>query len=309
MRFSLNVRGIAIAMFTAAVPLVAQQSAVPVADPWAPFFGCWSTSSGGAQGPMVCVVPVDSADRVEFMTVDADSVVGRTVVDASGTRRAQLRGGCVGWEEARWSTDQRRLYIHADYSCGNGRKQRADAIIAMTRTDAFTQVEGAITSRETRTNVVNFIAQLDTTIFPAEVKRRLSSDRPRARNDGELEAVNAVSESDVTDAATNLDPAVVQAWLADRGERTEMSVSEMRSLRLASVAASRPPLIVPRAMARTFLAAGYQNIPAALRRLDRDDYRGESAPTNILVTPAMVNFGGSGTGFPQTSRGVVFRWP
>ncbi|MBC7841527.1 MAG: hypothetical protein H7099_04420 [Gemmatimonadaceae bacterium] len=295
-----------IATLVAAIPLVAQQSTVPVADPWAPFLGCWSTSSNGVVGPMVCVVPGDSAKRVEFLTIDRDSVSGRTIIDASGTPRAQVRGECAGFEEARWSSDQRRLYIHADYRCRNGSKQRGDAIVAMTHSDAFTQVEGVITGRETRTTTVNFIVQLDTTIFPAEVKRRLSSYRTLSRNDGELETMAAVSASDITDAATNLDPAVVQAWLADRGDRPDLTAKDLRALRVASDISLRSnSLVMPNARGRAarYLGVSYQQSPDAILRWQ--GYRGEQFPTNILVTPAMVNFS-----YPGMSRRFTWGgWP
>ncbi len=297
-----------VALLAAVMPLGAQPTTAPLADPWAAFLGCWSTSSNGVVGPMVCIVPSDSAQRVEFMTVDGDSVSVRTVVDASGKPRAQVRGACVGWEEAQWSTDQHRLYIHADYRCRNGDNQRADAIVAMTHADAFSQVEVTLADSAKRARVVNFIVQLDTTMYPVEVKRRLGSYRQPVRTDAELELINAVSPSDVMDAATNLDPAVVQAWLADRGESSPLSTIELRSYRIASLAAiSRQPLIVPRAFSRAFSAAGYWNVPSALQY--HATYRSESMLTNILITPAMVNFGGSATGFPDTSRGVAFRWP
>ncbi len=293
-------------------PVGAQQSVPARFEPWTPFLGCWSTSSSGVVGPMVCVVPGASRNRVEFMTVSGDSVVARTEIDASGAPRPQARGNCLGWEGASWSPDQRRLYMHADYSCSNGTKQRADAIIAMTHADAFTQVEGTLFRDSTPTRVVNYIVQLDTTAFPTEVRRRLGSYRALAQLSSDLETMVAVSPSEVMDAAMNVEPAVVDAWLNDRGERPELSVPELRTLRRASEAAVPfRPLIVPNPRGRSFLARGYQFIPYqvipyALPRID--DYRGDQYPTNIVVTPAMVNFGGSASGFPS-DRSFPFRWP
>lgn len=308
MRFTSVLRAtIAIAAIAGGIPLGAQQPVPARADPWAPFLGCWSTSSSGVVGPMVCVVPGDSAHRVEFMTVSGDSVVGRTVIDASGTARPQVRGNCLGWEGASWSHDQRRLYIHADYRCTNGTKQRADAIIAMTHADAFTQVEGTLFRDSTPTRVVNYIVQLDTTAFPTEVRRRLGSYRALTQLSTDLETMVTVSPSEVMDAAMNVEPAVVDAWLNDRGERPELSVPELRTLRRASAAAVPfRPLIVPNPRGRSFSALGYQVIPYALQRID--DYRGDPYPTNIVVTPAMVSFGGSASGFPS-DRSFPFRWP
>lgn len=294
--------------FVAVTTLLGAQQSVPTAprtDAWTPFLGCWSTSSAGVVGPMVCVVPADSVHRVEFMTVDGDSIVARTVIDASGRSRAHVRGECAGWEDAKWSRDQRRLYMHASYRCRNGTMQRSDAIVSMTHADAFTQVERTISRDGAPARVVNFIVQLDTTVYPVEVRRRLGSYRPLAQDGAELETMVAVSASDVMDAATNLDPAVVEAWLDDRGEHPDVTSRELRVLRRAAeVSVRNPPLLFLDARGR--IVSAIDHYPNAFWRFDA--YRGEDFPTNIVVTPAMVNFGGSASGFPS-ERSVNFRWP
>ena len=306
MKSSRNVRASIVgAMFAVALPLSAQQSVAPVADAWAPFLGCWSTSSAGVVGPMVCVVPGDSTHRVEFMTVEGDSVVGRTVVDASGIPRPQVRGNCIGWEDASWSPDKRRLYLHADYRCSDGRKERSDAIVAMTHTDAFTQVEGTISGRAPRTTVVNFIVQLDTTAYPVEVKRRLGSYRALEIDGAALETLEAVSASEIVEAATNVDPAVVKAWLSDRGERTDLTYQDLRALRVTRELSANERFTIPdpKGHAARYLAAGYQWNQVYTGRYQT--YNGGQFPTNVMVTPAMVNFS-----YPGMARSFTWGgWP
>ncbi len=289
----------AVVIGVASAPLTAQ-SAAPVPErqtPWAPYLGCWSTSSSGVIGPMVCVVPTESGSRVEFMTVDGDSVITRTVVDASGEPRAIARGVCVGWEDARWSQDQRHLFMHADYKCTKGKPVRSDAVLSMTRSDAFTHVERVTSSDSGTARVVNFIVQLDTTGYPLEVRRRLTSYRALAGNEGELEAAApALTPSDVMEAATMLDPAVVQAWLADRGEDAGLTARELRVLRVASEASN--PIAPTRG--QWVRSERYRSSLAVYRWRSTSSQPAFSTaaldwgiePYNgRLITPDMVNFG------------------
>ncbi len=289
----------ALAIGAAAAPLIAQPAAATTdpSQPWAPYLGCWSTSSSGVIGRMVCVVPTEARAEVEFLTVDGDSVVARTMVDGSGMPRAIERGECVGWEDARWSQDRRHLFMHADYKCTKGKPVRSDAVLSMTRSDAFTHVERVTSSDSATAKVVNFIVQLDTTLFPAEVRRRLTSYRALASVEGELEAAPpALTPSDVMEAAMMLDPAVLQAWLADRGEATDMTAKELRVLRVASEGAFR---ITPtngrwvrsedyrsgRSVYRWRSLSFQPSFSTAALDWGIEPYNGR------LITPAMVNFG------------------
>jgi hypothetical protein len=298
------IRGASLIAFVGGTRMLgAQQATAAIArqNPWQPFHGCWSTSSAGVIGPMVCVVPTETPTGAEFMTVDGDSIVARTIVDASGRSRAHVRGDCAGWEDAQWSSDQQRLYMHASYRCSKGVMQRSDAIVSMTHADAFTQVERTTTAAGSPARVVNFIVQLDTTAYPVEVRRRLGSYRPLTRDAADLESMRAVSVSDVIEAATSLDPAVVEAWLDDRGERPELSSTELRVLRVAAEASiTNPPLIFPSARGRVHTAIGHY--PVGFWRYE--EYRGAQFPTNILVTPAMV-----GLAQPSSRSFTWHGWP
>ena len=239
--------GVAMLLTVAGVPLSAQSRRAAMdhptaAEAWAPFLGCWSTSSGGVIGPMVCVVPTDSSPaRVEFMTIDSDSIVSRTIVDASDTPRRMTRGGCRGIESARFSSNGKRLYMHAEYGCQGKPTTRSDALLAMTRPDAFTHMERITKPSGAEPRVVNFIVQLDTAVFPAAVKRHLTSYRELTVNVATLESVDPLSASDIMDAASELDPLLVQAWLQDRGQFNDFTFRELTVLRVATLEGRTPP--------------------------------------------------------------------
>ena len=231
---------LALAALAAVAPAGAQTAPGGTITSWSPFLGCWSTSSAGAIGPMVCVVPTDVVDRVEFLTVDGDSVVKRASVDASGKRVAAMRPGCDGWESGRWSNDGRRLLMHAEYRCGGSATQRSDAILSLSQSDAFTHVERNTTREGTPTSVVNFMVQLDTTVFPVEVRRRLPYWRPLAVEMSELETIEQIPAAAIVEAASDIDPTVVQLWLADRGQLSPETSTMIRVLRVASLGRELP---------------------------------------------------------------------
>lgn len=183
---------------------------------------------------MVCVVPTASVDRVEFMTVEGDSVVGRAMVDASGTRLPVSRPGCTGWERGRWSADGRRLLMNAEYRCGDAPVQRSDAIIAPTHFDAFTHIERTTSGDRGVALRVHFIVQLDTTTFPREVRQRMTHLRPLSVELETLEAPVLASPSAIVEAAAALDGEVVEAWLDETGQRNADMASAVRILHVAA---------------------------------------------------------------------------
>ncbi len=225
-----------------AMPLGAQVDTTQ-RSPWEFYHGCWSTSSNGAVGPMVCVVPDSTPQRVEMLSVVNDVIVSRVKIDADGIARPFVRGACLGYERANWSPDSLRLYMQAEYRCSKGADKRmtSAAVMAPTRADAFTRVERTTSDKAAQPVVMNFIVQLDTTFFPAEVKRRLSSYRLLS-NPEELEVGSIVSDSAITEAVRVLDVGVVDAWLQDRGQPTYLD----RLLVLRGREGDRQPSAWPR---------------------------------------------------------------
>ncbi len=291
-----------------AVPAPAQSTPAnqaPVVR-WSPFLGCWSTSSAGVIGPMVCIVPADSAEQVDFLTVSGDSVVSRMRVDASGQEKMYSRSRCVGIETGRWSTDGRRLLMHADYVCEKGADRRSDALLDFSRSDAFSYIETDLTSGRKPSPVVSFIVQLDTTLFPAEVRQRLPSYRPLSFDAADLERESAISTPAIFEVAAALDRALVVAWLADRGESGMLAASPLSAVTATEIRWRRhdelrrlrrqqgvPTLLI---LSRPFYDSGDpypENLSVP---------KGFAWPTNYLVTPAMVGFGlpyfGYQGGFP-----------
>jgi hypothetical protein len=274
---------------------------------WSPFLGCWSTSSAGMIGPMVCVVPTDSAEQVEFLTVSGDSVVSRSQIDASGVEKFYSRNGCLGIERGRWSADGRRLLMHADYSCDKGVDRKSDALFDFTRSDAFSYIETDLTSRRKPSRIVSFIVQLDTTLFPAEVRQRLTGYRPLSFEASDLEKETVLSTPALVEATAELDRELVVAWLAERGESGLLAAAPLTGFTPKEIEWRRRDAL--RGLRRL------QGVPTLLAvswpYLDQGGPYGGTWgvnygfewPTNILVTPAMVGFG-----VPWVDYAGGFRW-
>ncbi len=286
-----------VATVIVAAPVIGQTAPPGQTAPthWSPFLGCWSTSSSGVIGPMVCVVPTDSADQVEFLTVSGDSVVSRSQIDASGVEKFYSRNGCLGIERGRWSADGRRLLMHADYACEKGVDRKSDALIDFTRSDAFSYVETDLKSYRKPSRVVNFIVQLDTTLFPAEVRRRLPAYRPLSFEAAELEQETGLSTPAVIDALAELDRALVQTWLTERGASGMLAAAPLTVFTPQEIQWRRKD--AERGLRRL------QGVPTLLTvswpYVDQGGPYGGTWgvnygfawPTNYLVTPAMVGFG------------------
>src|SRR5687767_14335339 len=81
--------GAACIAFSLPGSLEAQQQATG----WHAYFGCWqpvaaasSASPPGAPGKAVCIIPVEGATAIQFVTVFSDSVIDRLRINTSGDR-------------------------------------------------------------------------------------------------------------------------------------------------------------------------------------------------------------------------------
>ncbi len=241
------------------------------------------------------------------MTVDGDSVVARTFVDASGKRVSAMRPGCRGWETGKWSGDGQRLLMHAEFRCDGSAVQRSDAIISLSHADAFTHVERNLGRDDAPVRVINFIVQLDTTVFPTEVRRRLPHLRPLAVETTELETLPELAPSAVVEAASTLDPDVVEAWLADRGEVSTQTATMVRVVRSAALGRELPqPAVRP----RTRVALALSRFGSARLYGSRNpvyltaDHGNRADPIGGVWT--YWNFNGYN---PSQTIGVPLRWP
>ena len=222
-----------------------QDTSVRIDEHWRAYLGCWASATPSRSvGPMVCVVPTASAQTVEFVTVDGDSIVSTVPLTASGARVERKVSGCSGWESARWSIDERRLYTEAEFTCADGSKQAQQSMISMRYADTFSRIEVIKSGRGSLSRVVHFTLQLDQQLHPASIASRLPSPQELPSFNARLEAAAEVSSADIVDASKALPSSIVEAWIADRGQKFEFGVSDLRAMRGAGVSEGVVDMIV-----------------------------------------------------------------
>ena len=229
---------LAAAVTTAAVPLFAQQSdSITIGEHWRAYLGCWSSSSAGVIGPMMCIVPTDTAEKVEMLVVVKDSVMSRVPVAASEVRVPLMRDGCTGWETARWSGDEHRLYTRGEFTCDGGAPQKSSGIYALTQEDAFSRIEGVTTKSGVRVRVVNHI-RVGPAGVPLDVARLLLRANALPTLATRADAASPITFKDVSAALKEVDREVVEGWIADRGQRFALAPKSLRQLRADGVPTS-----------------------------------------------------------------------
>lgn len=227
---------LAAGVLLAASPLRAQRdSNVRIDEHWRAYVGCWASFTAGRSGPMVCVVPTSSASTVDFVTVVRDSIVSTIPISVTGGRITRTRDGCKGWESARWSLDERRLYTNSEFTCADGVKQTSSGLIAMREADAFSRIDGIRTRGAVRTRVVQFELTMDSTLYPAAIASRMPSAASMQSFAARMEASVEVSTADVVDASKDLDSPIVEAWIADRGQKFALRAKDLRAMKAAGV--------------------------------------------------------------------------
>ena len=258
---------LAAGMMLVATTVQAQKdSTVRIDEHWRAYLGCWASSASNITGPMVCVVPTSSPQTVEFVTVVGDSIVSTVPLTASGARIERTRDGCTGWESARWSIDERRLYTHAEFTCAGGVTQRANGLLAMRYADAFARIDGLRTRGAVRTRVVKFQLTMDSTLYPAAIAARIPSASSMPAFGARMEAAAEVSTADIVDASKELDSPIIEAWIADRGQRFGAGANELRAMKSAGVPEGVIDMVVAVSNPRYFTLA--QNGAPMARPID-----------------------------------------
>jgi hypothetical protein len=234
-------------------PLAAQDDAR-----WLAWQGCWQPTSdplaaevaADAQAYVVCVTPADGGAR--FTTVaDGQTVAERTVV-ANGAQRPIEQSGCRGWESARWSEDEQRVYLRSELTCEGGTTRTTTGVLTMASPEEWLDVQGVSAGDNTAVRVRRYQVASQARIEAAGAQQALG-DRALALATARTAAAQELSLNDVREATTVLAAPVVEAMLVERQSRIRLDADALISLADAGVPASVIDLMVAQANPDRFM--------------------------------------------------------
>ncbi len=276
-------------LFSCTAALAQRDTTMRIDPRWRAYLGCWSTSAAGAPGPDICLLPTRDRNTVELVTVIGDSIVPAKTLTASGERVSRTKDGCTGWELARWSDDDRRLYLESEFNCGGGTPQRVAGMFAH-HGDSFSQIESVKARSTTAVRVVRFDLLSDSLGLPPAILRRL----PMAGNMWAARAVAAaeVTSADVLDVSNAVGAPVTEAWLAERGQKFALNARELRNLRQAGIPTSVIDMMI--AVSNPGVFAVMQHQPGM--RAQQPNQRGLTSAEELAL--AQAGFRGRVNGMP-----------
>lgn len=198
---------------------------------WDAYLGCWQPvgAPDGARTSLLCIVPGADASAADLVTVTDGRETAREHLDATGRHVANVRDGCKGWESGDWSADGERLYLHADFTCANGARQRSTALLALDANGDLLDVQGLESGKNTGVRVARYREATDPGPLPPDVANAVGA-RTMAVDAARVAAAAPLTTDNVIEASSHLNKLVVEAWLANRGDRMAVNGHELETL-------------------------------------------------------------------------------
>lgn len=219
------------------VPLAAASAQATNADGrWDAFLGCWEPAGApsGVKASLLCVVPAQGTSAADLVTVTNGKEVAREHIEASGVRVANTRDGCKGWESAAWSRDDERVYLHADYTCPGGLRQKSTALIGMSANGDLMDVQALSAGKNNGVRVTEYREVTDPGPLPADIASAIGT-RTMAVDAARVAAAAPVTVDALAEASKRVDAPVVEAWLANRGEQPTVDAKDLEAMANAGV--------------------------------------------------------------------------
>lgn len=224
-----------------AIAMLAALGAAPSASAqtwdarWLPWLGCWAPVGAAETDDLLCLRPAEALGSVEALRVSGGEVVSREVLWADGVRHDTEREGCTGWEEGRFSSDVRRVYMTSEHVCEGGMVQEGGAIMALASPDEWLDVRVTGMGGERTAWVQRYRLVDQETAAAAGFGDILEADRAWNARAARLVASTSLEVDDVIEAAGQVPPEAVTALLAERADRLDLDAAELIRMSEAGV--------------------------------------------------------------------------
>lgn len=248
------------ALFAGTIALFASDAArAQSADPdprWQPWLGCWQPADAptAMQSPLVCVVPAPGSSGVDLVSIAGGAEVSRERLEATEEQRSIAKEGCSGWESTQWSRDNRRVYLRSEVTCPGAPKRILNGVLAMSSGGEWLDIQGVGAGGGYGVRVLRYRDAGVPGGLRAEMASALAG-RQLAVSAARTAAGADIGTSDVVDAARHLDPAVVRAWLVERGQGFDLDGKQLASLSDAGVPGSVTDVMVALSYPKKFTLA------------------------------------------------------
>lgn len=199
---------------------------------WQAWAGCWTSAGpteayGSSQfaAPIVCVLPTSNSDVVEVATIADGKVAKRDTIDASGIAKGIHTKDCDGSQVARWSADERRVYLSSSTTCF-GMKSSVSSILGMSEKGEWLDIRGVNAGDGESVRVARYRDIGLPGSVPAEITDVLRA-RSGSASGARVAAGAKIGTTAVTEASKAADEAVVEAWLLERGQRFALNANTL----------------------------------------------------------------------------------
>jgi hypothetical protein len=212
-------------------PLAAQDE---VDSRWLPWLGCWEASTGEAETPLVCIHPLAGGEGVELQTWAEGGLTASEAIYTDGLDHEATRQGCEGWESAQFSDDGHRVYLRSNYICEGGISRESTGLLAMANPMEWLDVKVVEVEGQEVPWVLRYRLARASRVEEAGVED-IVAPRAMAVKAARMAAASPLEESDIVEAVGKVQPAAVQALIAERGDRLRLDADMLVRLAEAGV--------------------------------------------------------------------------
>jgi hypothetical protein len=289
MRQTMNrlVRATRVAAFGAVLVTLAASTgaAQQVGSRWQAWLGCWTAVTPDAPivstGPLVCITPTSNADVVNVATVQDGKVLATKTIDASGVTQAMEAKDCTGTQRAEWSADARRVYLRAVATCG-GTTRTTSGILAMSPTGEWLDIQGLAAGEGENVRVARYHDAGLPSNLPADIHSALEG-RGMAVQGARVATGADIGTTAVIEASKKATPAVVEAWLLERGQHFTLDAKTLLQLADAGIPARVTDAMVAVSNPQKFAVAHVD--PTTQYNRPEDEVTGHRIPVYLAPPP------------------------